>query len=444
MKNPLKNIYTSNKIFYGIGILVLIFAFGFAFPVLVIFGKILLLLFILIIAIDLILLFLPSTKIECERSTIPVFSLHDENSVFLKIKQVSQIQLHLLIIDDIPYQFQLRNFSLSILMKPGDYKELEYKLKPFKRGKYTFQSINIYASTSLNLMQRRFLFEQQQEISVYPSIIQMKKYELYTMHRIAFFDGVKKMRRIGHSFEFDQIKKYVRGDDIRSINWKATGRTGELMVNHYEDEKAQQIFCIIDKSRTMKMPFDDLSLMDYAINSSLVISNIAMRKEDKTGLITFSNTIGTSLQAEKHRNHLKKILDALYNEKEKYTESNYELLYLHIRNIIKIRSLLFLYTNFESFYAIERVVQILRKINKMHLLVVIFFENEEVIRFGKSEAKHIEDIYLTTIAQKFTAEKKLIRQELTKYGIQTIITTPADLSINTINKYLELKARGLI
>jgi uncharacterized protein (DUF58 family) len=194
----------------------------------------------------------------------------------------------------------------------------------------------------------------------------------------------------------------------------------------------------------MKMPFDGLSLVDYAINSTLTILNIALKKEDKSGLITFSDTIGTTIRAEKHSGQLRNILEGLYNEKERFTEANYELLYMHVRNYIKVRSLIFLYTNFESFYAIQRAVSILRKINKLHLLVVVFFENAEILDYSKSNAQNLEEIYLTTIAQKFVVEKKLIKQELNKYGIQTIITTPQELSMNTINKYLELKARGMI
>ncbi len=131
-------------------------------------------------------------------------------------------------------------------------------------------------------------------------------------------------------------------------------------------------------------------------------------------------------------------------KKERFLEANYELLYLHIRNHIRVRSLLFLFTNFESFYAIERAVNILRKINKLHLLVVIFFENAEITNYAKQDADTLEEVYLTTIARKFAVEKNLIRHELTKYGIQTIISTPEELSINTINKYLEVKARGMV
>ncbi len=444
MKNPFRNIYLTNRLFYALGIIAALFAVSFSFTFLFPLAQVGLLILIAIVIVDIIMLFSSSTKLFCERKVADIFSLSDENSVHLLLTSKSRLPLTVQVIDELPYQFQKRDFSFILKLNPGDEKDIEYKLTPVKRGEYIFRNINLYANTLLGLIQRRFIIKAESFVAIYPSIIQMKKYELKTLSRIAFFSGVKKMRRIGHSYEFDQIKKYVRGDDIRSINWKATGRAGDIMVNHYEDEKSQQVFCIIDKSRTMKMPFNGLSLLDYSINSALVLSTIAIKKEDKAGLITFSDKIGTTIHAEKHISHLQKILQALYNEKERYLEANYELLYLHVRNFIRVRSLIFLYTNFESLFAIQRAVNILRKINKMHLLVVIFFENEEIINFSRQEAANIEEVYLTTIAHKFAVEKNVIRQELNKYGIQTIITTPQELSINTINKYLELKARGMI
>src|SRR5436305_8341549 len=88
--------------------------------------------------------------------------------------------------------------------------------------------------------------------------------------------GIKKIHKIGHSMEFEQIKEYVAGDDYRTLNWKATARKGQPMVSNFTDEKSQQVYCIIDKGRLMKMPFNGLSLLDYAINASLVLSNVAL------------------------------------------------------------------------------------------------------------------------------------------------------------------------
>lgn len=444
MKWPLSNIYTTNRFYWILGALAAVIASGFAWPVFLYLGQIGLIVFVALVASDLLLLFRSSTQIKAERKAGQVFSLSDENPVHIDLRSTAQIPLQILLIDELPYQLQRRDFEVRFDLQPRGMKTIDYTIRPVIRGAYVFHNILIYANTRIGLMRRRFVCGTELTVPVYPSLIQMRAYELKTMSSIAFFEGVKKMRRIGHSYEFDQIKQYVRGDDIRHINWKATGRTGALMVNHYEEEKSQQVFCIIDKSRTMKMPFHDLSLLDYAINTTLTISNIAMRKEDRVGMITFSDKIGTTLSPDKHQRQLRKLMEALYNEKERYHEANYELLYQFSRSFIRVRSLIFLFTNFESLYAIERAVNILRKLNKLHLLVVIFFDNAEIRSYARESVNDLQDVYLTTIADKFAMEKQQILKELTKYGIQTIISRPEDLSINTINKYLELKSRGLI
>src|SRR5690606_37930882 len=124
---------------------------------------------------------------------------------------------------------------------------LTYTLRPVKRGAYHFGAVNIYAGTNVQFIRRRFRFSQNKTVPVYPSFIQMRKYELLAIsNRLTEF-GIKKIRRIGQNREFEQIKEYVVGDDYRTINWKATARRGTLMVNTYQDERAQQVYAVIDK-----------------------------------------------------------------------------------------------------------------------------------------------------------------------------------------------------
>ena len=192
------------------------------------------------------------------------------------------------------------------------------------------------------------------------------------------------------------------------------------------------------------MPFDGLSLMDYAINTALAISNIILKKQDKAGLLTFSDVIGATLKAERDTGQLKRIMEALYREKERPGEANFELLYEGVRRLIGMRSLLLLFTNFESSYALERALPTLRRLNRSHLLVVVFFENTEIRKLASEEVQKTADIYRQTVARQFLQEKKEMVTKLRQYGIQGVLTRPEDLTLNTINKYLELKSRGLI
>ena len=427
-----------------IGGLIVLLSLGFLFDVVFIIGKLALVLFAVVCLVDCILLAQNQNLILSSRKTAKLFSLGDENSVKIHLMNRFSIKLFITIYDELPVQFQQRDFQMKLSLNIGEKRTLKYSLLPLVRGEYEFGKINLIISSKIGLILRRVRKSEEQMIPVYPSIMQMKKYELMAFASISNFQGIKKVRRLGHSYEFEQIKTYVQGDDIRSINWKATSRKNQLMVNQYEDERSQQVYSIIDKSRSMRMPFNGLSLLDYAINTSLVISNIALKKHDKTGLISFSDKMGSTVRADKGKVQLKKILQALYNEKEARLEANYELLFHAIRNIIKSRSLIFLYLNFESAYALERALPVLRRINAHHLLVVMIFENTELESFSSKKAEYIRDIYTQTIAQKMVLEKKHLAIKLRKQGIQTILTKPENLSMNTVNKYLELKAKGLI
>lgn len=393
---------------------------------------------------DWLILFARKPKVVCRRELNPVFSLSDPNSVKLFVENQGRFHLRLHIADELPVQFQKRDFEIPVRLPAGQAFLAEHTFTPLTRGVYAFGNIHVFASTRLGLVERRLSFEQPQEVAVYPSILQMKQYELRAMRAIAHDTGIKKMRRIGHSYEFEQIKNYVQGDDFRSINWKASSRRGSLMVNQYEDERSQQVYCIVDKSRAMRMPFEGLSLMDYAINTSLAISNIILKKQDKAGLLTFSDVMGATLKAERDSGQLSRILESLYREKERPGESNYELLYEAVRRLIGARSLLILFSNFESSYALERALPTLRRLSRAHLLVVVFFENTEIRKLANETVRTTADVYRQTVARQFLQDKKEMVTKLRQYGIQAVLTKPQDLTLNTINKYLELKSRGLI
>jgi len=440
----IRQFYLRKHFFLYWALLIGMFCLAYAVPSLMLVAKVALLVFLGIFFLDIFVLFLSKSSIKGRRIAIKQLSLGDDNTIKLQLTSKYKLPVSLRVIDELPFQLQIRDFEYFITLKPGETKEIQYTIKPIKRGEYEFDSINVYVSSLLRLAERRIKIPAKQTLKVYPSILQMRKYELQVFSKTAIFSGIKKVRRIGNNNEFEQIKNYVQGDDIRSINWKATSRRGELMVNQYQEERSQQVYCIIDKSRSMRMPFDGLTLLDHSINASLVLSNIILRKGDKAGVITFADKIGAQLPAESTSLQLRKIMDVLYNQKTLFMESNYERLYYGTRNVIKGRSMILLFTNFESMYALKRNITLLRKINQNHLLVVIFFENTELENTATLEVENVKDIYFKTLAQKFALEKKLIASELRKYGIQSILTKPEELSVNAINKYLELKSRGMI
>jgi len=379
-----------------------------------------------------------------ERIVPEKFSNSDLNSVSIVLQNQYAFKIRVGIIDELPVQFQKRDFLKNLSISENDNNTFTYEVRPVARGEYIFGNVNCYVSSAIGLIQRRYTFNNEQMVKVYPSFIQMKKYDFLSIDNRLSHSGLRKIRKIGHTMEFEQIKEYVIGDDVRTVNWKATGKHARLMVNQYQDEKMQPVYSVIDTSRVMKMPFNGLSLLDYAINSSLAFSNIALKKNDKVGLIDFSHKQGNFLPAQAKKTYLNSILETLYNIETKFLDADYGVLQALAKRRIPQRSLLLLYTNFEHISALHRQLPYLQAITKKHVLVVIFFENIELKTLINSEAKTISEITDQTIAQQFALDKKLMVRELQQRGIQAVLTSPQDLTVNTINKYLEIKARGLL
>lgn len=394
--------------------------------------------------IDILLIFSNSNPIEVKRNVNSRLNLGDENKVTITIKNNTVQPINFSLIEGYPVEMQVRSTVLKGIIGGNVSKEFHYQFVPKRRGEFFFGDAFVIIRSMFFLASRRVDIPLKETVHVYPSILQMKQYELQVFHQQKTSSGIKKIRRLGNNSDFEQIKNYVQGDELKTINWKATSRRNELMVNQYQEEKSQSIYCIIDKSRNMQMEFDELSMLDYSINSSLVFSNIALRKGDKAGLITYSDKIGTMLAAERSGGQMRRIQEALYNQKTQYKESNFELLYQSIRRTIKTRSLLVLFTNFETEFAMRRAMPYLRKLNQKHVLMVVFFQNSELQELAFRPSKTIHEVYQSAVAERMISIKTKIARELKQNGIQTVLTLPEELSINTINKYLELKAKGAI
>jgi uncharacterized protein (DUF58 family) len=444
-KSYIAPLFFGRRFYWTFVAVIVLFVLSYNWPALYRVAQITLLFVIVLVVLDYILLFSRKNGVTTQRIVPDRFSNGDENKVQLEITNNYHFHISVKIIDEIPIQFQRRDFLENATLNSNEWQLIEYALRPVERGEYIFHDTNVFVKSPLQLVVRRIKKEGKQLVKVLPAYLSLRQFELLAYSNNLAEAGSRKIRKIGHSLEFEQIKEYVTGDDIRSVNWKATARKGgQLMVNNYTDERSQQIYCIIDKGRVMKMPFDGMTLLDYAINATLILSRVALIKQDRAGLVTFAENIGHFLPADRKAAQMGHILETLYNQQTKFLESDFERLYALIRTRITQRSLIVLFTNFESLSGLQRQLPYLRHIARNHLVLVVFFENTELRALTDNAAEDIESLYTKTIAEKFVYEKRLIVKELQQHGIFTILTAPQNLTVNTVNKYLELKARQAI
>jgi uncharacterized protein (DUF58 family) len=289
-------------------------------------------------------------------------------------------------------------------------------------------------------VERRYRCCEPCNVSVYPSYQKLHQYELMAISQNLQEPGIKRIRRIGNNTEFEHIRDYLKGDDYRTVNWRATARLSRPMVNVYQDERSQQIFSVIDKGRVMQQAFQGMTLLDYAINASLALSYVAMRKEDRAGLITFADKADTFVAADRRPGHINKLLETLYAEQTDFEETDFSALSVAVGRHISKHSLLVLYTNFMGQVSLQRQLPFLQQIARRHRLLVVFFEDVELQQFIDSPIRTEEEQCQHEVAEKFAAEKQLISATLRQHGILSLLTTPQALTVDVINRYLAIRS----
>ena len=436
------SLYLGKRFFRLLTFIILLFVLSYEFSFLFQIAILALTLLLLTTSLDYLVLFSKRKPISATRILPDRMSNGDVNPIYWDIKNDYPFLVSLQLIDEFPANWQIRNVVVKTKLEPGKETRLSWLLKPKERGEFEFGNLHLFIKTALQLIIRRKSFTIRDSVRVYPAFLMLRQFEFMAHITDPGNAGYKQVRKTGHSLEFEQIREYVNGDDIRSINWRATGRTGgQLMINNYTDEKSQQIYCILDKGRTMKMAFEELSLLDHAVNATLAVSSVAITRQDRAGFISFGDRDGDFLPASHRATQMAGIVNALYNVHTKFLESDFAFLHKLIKTRITQRSLLILFTNFESLTALNRQLPYLRNISKKHLLLVVFFENTSLRHLASGEVTNIERLYEKVIAEKFIGEKKLIVKELQRYGIASLLTPPGQLSVDVINRYLQIKAR---
>ena len=416
----------------------LIAGLGYAYDPLFTVGRLLTLALFLATIADIALLW-HRRAITAERLLSTRFSNGDDNPVTINVESTYPFPVRIEVIDELPFQFQQRSDTSHFSLLTS-HLSFDSSLRPTRRGVYSFGHVLVYASTRLGLVERRYRCAAPCDVSVYPSFQRLHQYELMAISQNLQEPGIKRIRRIGHNTEFEHIRDYLRGDDYRTVNWRATARLSRPMVNVYQDERSQQVFAVIDKGRVMQQAFLGMTLLDYAINASLALSYVAMRKEDRAGLLTFADHLDTFVAADRRPGHINKLMETLYAEQTDFGETDFSALSVAIGRHISKRSLLILYTNFMGLVSLQRQLPFLQQIAHRHRLLVVFFDDVELQQFIDSPARTAEERCQHEVAEKFAAEKQLISATLRQYGILSLLTTPQKLTINVINRYLAVRS----
>jgi uncharacterized protein (DUF58 family) len=318
-----------------------------------------------------------------------------------------------------------------------------YTVVPRKRGKYSFDDLHLRYRSLLQLWERAVVLSKPVTVKVYPSVAEVERYHLLARANRLDLVGLRQLRLKGNA-EFESLRDYMRGDDVRLLDWKATARRQKLIIRNQQAERNQTIIVMLDCGRLMNAEEKGVSKLDQAINATLLLSHVALSRGDRIGMCAFSHRphVWVSPRASMHQIQL--ISDSLYNLPGDYTESNHAKALATVAARFNKRALLILLTDFVDAATSSEMFAHLRQSSRKHLVLFTALKDRYLMEASRHHPASRTEGYRVAMAQGLLDERAVVLEQLRHYGMQVIDAHAEELSPHLLNKYLEIMNRGLL
>jgi len=384
---------------------------------------------------------LPSTAtLRAERHHNKVASIVKNSNVAFRMINESSRRLRLTLLDDLPETFSVEESIFRASIGSQETKEFQYSFKPTKRGQFNLQCIHVRSRSLFGFWVRHLTVPVKTQIHVYPDLHQLSHYALLARTNRLNLLGVRRTRKVGQDNEFERLREYTRDDHYRNINWRSTARHNKLIVQDYQNNQSQRIIFLIDCGRMMTNESANMTFVDHALNSMLMLSHVALSKGDSVGLICFSDKIHCFVPPRSGMSQMNQLLHASFNQFPRMVESRYDEAFLYLANRCNKRALVVLITNVVDEVNSQQVVQYMQTVSRRHLPISVMLRDHHIF----DEAEQTKSLYNAAAAAQILNWRHDVLNTLTHRGAFAMDVFPEDMTTPIINQYLEIKARHLL
>jgi len=373
------------------------------------------------------------------------FAMGAENDVKIKLTNFSRRRVTFIVKDEYPARMELMSpREARLTVPPARTRSWSYSLLPTARGSYNFGKTVLRFRTRLGLAWRQIAYPNETDVKVYPDIREAKKHELFAHKNRRQDPGLRRMRLRGQGREFESMREFVIGDEIRHISWPATARRGKLITRQYTIERSQNIVVMLDTGRLMTARIGNLSKLDHAINATLSISYVATAGGDNVGLIAFSRKIVSYLPPRKGRDQINRLMESLYSLEPQMIEPSYSRAFNFFGANYHRRSLVVILTDLVDRDASAELLIHTSKLIPRHLPLIITIGDTDLRELVRSTPAVPADVYRQAFAEDVLRQRDEALSRIRHAGGLAIDVPAARLSIELVNKYMEVKERGLL
>ncbi len=389
------------------------------------------------------------SQIEIGRQMPRRFMIGEENEVQITISHRLPRRFTLTIKDEYPPELELRGQRLLVATprrRGGAERQAEagYKLYAASRGDYEFGDIVLRRLSPWGLVIEQDRVRAAESVKVYPNINEARRHELSAQRNRQLLLGFRKTRVRGQGREFESLRDYVRGDEMRHISWTATARRGRMITKQFQTERNQSIVVMIDAGRLMTSRIEHLSKLDHAINAALAIGYVATRGGDNIGLLVFNRQVTAYLPPQRGHAQLTAMTEALYNVEAQMIEPSYARAFQYLSQNCKRRSLVVILTDLVDRDASAELLAYTATLLPRHLPLIVTIGDKDLRALVAQEPRQIADVYQQSVAEELLQQREEALARITELGGLALDVPAGQLSIELVNKYLEVKERGLL
>lgn len=382
--------------------------------------------------------------VAIHREISEVLSVGAANPAQLTIRNRARVALTLTLHDDPGPLCEVDRLPQTVTIEPGKEQTVHYAVKPHRRGASAMPAVHLRFPTRLGLWQRQQIRTVKTPIRIYPDIRAVYRFELMARQNRLSEIGVRMVRMPGQGREFERLREFRYGDEIRQIDWKATARQREMISREFNVERNQNIVIMVDCGRFMRNETDGISYLDRALNSAIMLSYIALGQGDNVSLLAFSNKIERFIRPVRGKPGIQSILRSTYDIQASPNVSDYSMALEYLTTVQRKRALVVLITFVTDELQLRVIGESLKLRSLPYLPLCVLLQDVGLRAMADRIPETDLDAYHTAAAAQVLTGQSHEAASLREAGIMLIDTPPDLLTERLINEYLSIKARNLM
>jgi uncharacterized protein (DUF58 family) len=384
---------------------------------------------------------LPSPRLQ--RKMPGSLALGRWGEVRLEIEHDFEQPLTVQIFDHVPEGLSFENLPLSVELQPGQHSQIGYRLRPLKRGHFTFEQCEISLPSPLGLWSGKRLINVVDNTRVYPDFARLYGGQLLAVDNWLSQLGVRQRQRRGLGLEFHQLREFREGDSLRQIDWKATARQRTPIAREYQDERDQQIIFMLDCGRRMRSQDGELAHFDHALNACLLLSYVALRQGDAVGLCTFAGDQQRYLAPVKGSGQLNVLLNTVYDLDSSQRPADYQAAASQLLARQKRRALVVLVTNLRD-EDDEELLSAVKRMGKQHRVLVASLREEMLDTVRQTPVQTLDEALAYCGTVDYLNARSELHERLSAHGVPVLDARPSELGAELVTQYLSRKRAGVL